>query len=301
MSVFRCRVLALHRVPRPRNSGAGPGRKGYRIACCRTEEKRGDGTWWGGRDFIELASSGSVWAKSVNGARRRSAPPERNRFRFRKLTHYQLAGLLEVVRSGIASDSALVDMSEKICRGRMKRLPVECYRGPAFVHWSMTISQRRTGWLTAPFHQRFREIQLHTLSRYRLLSLVYCLMPDHMHMLWAGLASESDQDKAAEYFRKYLNKILTAEGYALQKQPWDMVLRDQDMERSAVEQLLFYITQNPERADLTSDSETWEYSGSQAAGYPDLDWRSADFTKRLWTIYEGEIERNRRLTIVPVM
>jgi len=99
-------------------------------------------------------------------------------------------------------------------RGRMRRLLPQYYRGYAFVHWNMTMQDRTTDWLTPAFHLRFREIQLHSLSRYGLLCLCYCLMPDHLHLLWAGLSPDSDQDKAAMFFKKYLNRALAEEAGA---------------------------------------------------------------------------------------
>ena len=273
--------------------------------------------------------------------------------------------------------------------GRMRRLPPAFYQGYAFVHWNMTMEERSRGWLSPAFHQRFREIQLHTLSRYRLLCLCYCLMPDHLHLLWAGLDIDSDQDKAATFFRKYLNHALAEAGAArlsapgdvegalakagagsgsapssvpgaarlpapggegtavgragagsgsapnsaqgaarlpapggertaaektgagsgsapeetrgaarlsapaLQKQAWDVVLREPDRARGAVEKLLFYITENPVRKGHASVAQEWAFSGSQAAGYPDFDWRDEQFRDRLWTIYATEVDRNR--------
>jgi len=105
--------------------------------------------------------------------------------------------------------------------GRMRRLPPAFYQGYAFVHWNMTLQERSCGWLSPAFHQRFREIQLHTLSRYRLFCLCYCLMPDHLHLLWAGLDADSDQDKAATFFRKYLNRALAEAGAARLSAPGD--------------------------------------------------------------------------------
>ena len=180
--------------------------------------------------------------------------------------------------------------------GRMRRLPPEWYRGHAFVHWSMTIDGRKTGWLDRDFYHRFREIQLHTLSRYHLVCLAHCLMPDHLHGLWAGLASDSDQSKAATFFRKFMTIALKTHGLALQKQPWDEVLREKDLERDAVVRAAFYIAQNPVRAGLVQKAEDWPYSGSQAAGYPDLDWRYQDFEQRIWTIYDLEVRRFEQMT-----
>jgi hypothetical protein len=34
----------------------------------------------------------------------------------------------------------------------LRRLPPEYYRGRAYVHWSMTIDERKTGWLISTFY-----------------------------------------------------------------------------------------------------------------------------------------------------
>ena len=175
--------------------------------------------------------------------------------------------------------------------GRMKRRPPAYYRGRAFVHWSMTIAGRRRGWLTDVFQARFREIHLHTLSCHDLFCPVYCLMPDHMHLFWMGLGSASDQNKAAAFFRRHLNAVLRAGGFELQKQPWDVVLRGKDCERGAILQAVFYITENPVRAGLTREARSWPFSGSQAAGYPQFDWRDPDFSEKIWRIYAAEVRR----------
>lgn len=47
----------------------------------------------------------------------------------------------------------------------LKRLPPEPYRGQAYVHWSMTLQDRKTGWLIPIFYYKFREILTHTLFR----------------------------------------------------------------------------------------------------------------------------------------
>jgi len=170
----------------------------------------------------------------------------------------------------------------------MKRLSPEWYGGHAFVHWTYTAQGPKTGWLDANFHARFRELHLHTLARYRLLGLVYCLMPDHLHILWAGLILDSDQDRAASFLHKHLGRAFVERGGALQKQAWDVVLRQKDRERNALLREVFYIAENPVREGLVSAAKDWPYSGAQAAGYPELDWRMPDFHERVWTIYETE-------------
>ena len=176
----------------------------------------------------------------------------------------------------------------------MKRLPPEWYREDAFVFWTLTEARRRKGWLNDEFHAAFREIQLHTLARYRLMCLAYCLMPDHLHVLWAGVSPESDQHLAAAFFHKYLGLVLRTRKRAWQKQAWDVVLREEDRQRDALNQTIYYIAENPVRAELVEQPEDWPWSGAQAPGYPQLDWRMLDFCTRLWTIYDLERHRNRQ-------
>ncbi len=156
------------------------------------------------------------------------------------------------------------------------------------------MDDRRVGWLDADLHRRFREVQLHALSRYDLLCAAYCLMPDHLHFLWFGLSEASDQSLAANFFRRFFNAALKPAGYQLQKQPWDAVLREKDRERGALVSASYYITENPARAGLTPIATEWSFSGSIAAGYPEFDWRQKDFGERLWTIYAAEVEKKAR-------
>src|SRR5262245_10237704 len=115
----------------------------------------------------------------------------------------------------------------------LRRLPAAAYRGQAYVHWSMTIEDRKTGWLVPIFYYKFREILTHTAFRYGLACPIYCCMPDHLHLLWVGILDRCDQRHAARYFRKQLNLVLEKLGVQLQNQPYDHVLRDEQREHSA--------------------------------------------------------------------
>jgi putative transposase len=171
-------------------------------------------------------------------------------------------------------------------RDYLHRLSEAHYTGYAFVHWSMTIEKRRQGWLNQEFHAGFREQILHTLARYRLVCPVYCLMPDHLHLFWIGLNAQSHQLNAVRFARTHLNRLLKRTGFQLQKQGHDNVLRPKDRARGAVRKLIYYIAENPVRAGLVKEAAEWLFSGSLAAGYPDMDWRRSDFERRLWAIYE---------------
>ena len=88
----------------------------------------------------------------------------------------------------------------------LPRLAPVFYQGDAVIHWSLNIKERQTGWLTEGFDCAFRELMLHTSARERLFCPTYCLMPDHMHIVWMGLKAESDQRRGMAFFRTYLSK-----------------------------------------------------------------------------------------------
>jgi REP element-mobilizing transposase RayT len=166
----------------------------------------------------------------------------------------------------------------------LKRLPAEFYRGDARVHWSMTIDGRRIGWLTPVFYYRFRELLTHTAFRFELACPVFCCMPDHLHLLWMGLNDLTDQLQALRYFRKYLNQDLERIGFRLQREAYDRVLRDDEGEEKAFEDLVEYIARNPERAGLVpiDGFRTYPFTNCILPGYPDLRWSDADFWTRFW-------------------
>ncbi len=152
------------------------------------------------------------------------------------------------------------------------RLPPAAYRGLAVVHWTMTIEDRKQGWLIPIFYYKFREILAHTMFRYGLCCPIYCCMPDHIHLLWMGLLDDSDQRPAVKFFRTQLNTILEKLGARLQHQPCDHVLRDEELQRSAFQDVIEYIARNPERAGLVplDGFQQYKFTGCLAPGYPDL-------------------------------
>lgn len=76
---------------------------------------------------------------------------------------------------------------------QLPRLEREYYRGQSYVHWTLTIQDRRTGWLIPTFYYKFRELLTHATFRYSITCPIFCLMPDHMHLLWIGIDDRTDQ------------------------------------------------------------------------------------------------------------
>jgi len=117
-------------------------------------------------------------------------------------------------------------------------------------------------------------------------------MPDHLHLLCCGLSELTDQRVAIKFLRKNLNLSLKTIGYELQSQPYDHVLREEQCERSAIEDVAEYITRNPERKALVplDGFANYPHTGCLLPGYPnlrlfqdeswDVVWRTLDFLKR---------------------
>ena len=177
---------------------------------------------------------------------------------------------------------------EIIYHKNLKRLPPEYYRGPAYVHWTMTIQERKTSWLSPVFYYKFREILTHTLFRYAICCPAYCCMPDHFHLIWLGLSNGSDQRNAMKFFRKQLNLVLEKLTVKMQRQAYDHVLREKERKIDEFIKIVDYIMKNPERTKLVKqdDSAKYPYSDCLVPGYPELHLFSDDFWQRFWRIYE---------------
>jgi hypothetical protein len=79
----------------------------------------------------------------------------------------------------------------------LPRLSPEFYKGFAFVFWTHTLEDHKTGWLSDASHRQFRELLLHASTRHHLFCPVYTLMPDHHAPL--GLAGRARQKRGYAY------------------------------------------------------------------------------------------------------
>ena len=166
----------------------------------------------------------------------------------------------------------------------LKRLPPEYYRGEAWVHWVLTIEDRKRGWLDARFLYRFREILTNVAFRYQIACSIFCLMPDHFHMLWTGLSNESDQLVAMKRFRKDTNESLRRIELEFQKQAYDHVLKNDELERTEIESTSEYIARNPERKGLVAIDEfaKYPYTGCLLPGGPQIRLFGSDGWDEVW-------------------
>jgi putative transposase len=180
-----------------------------------------------------------------------------------------------------------VDTSPK--KGNLPRLKPQNYSGYAVVFWTNTLEERSRGWLTEAFHSRFREITLHAAVRENLICPAYCLMPDHLHLVWMGLRRESNQLNAMKFLRTQLEPALGS-GRKWQHQPHDHVLREEERKRGAFASFCFYTLANPVRAELVKSEKDWPYYGALIPGYPNMNPMVEGYWEKFWKLYVKQRE-----------
>ena len=165
----------------------------------------------------------------------------------------------------------------------LPRLPREYYQGDAVVHWTLSIAHRQQSWLNDSFHAAFRELLLHTAAREGLFCPTYCLMPDHLHLVWMGLRLDSDQLNGMAFLRTHLKPKLAPQKF--QHQPHDHVLKEEERRRNAFVRVCHYILDNPRVAELATSPEAWPFSGAVVPGYPTLHPLQDGFWQKFWKFY----------------
>jgi REP element-mobilizing transposase RayT len=165
----------------------------------------------------------------------------------------------------------------------LPRLPREYYEGDSVVHWTLTVFDRATGWLSPSLHSLFRELILHASAREGLLCPTYCLMPDHVHLVWMGLRLDSDQLNGMAFLRTHLEPALAPARF--QPQPHDHVLRAEDRRKNAFAKVCQYDLMNPVRAGLVKTPEDWRFSGCVVPGYPRLHPLEEEYWPTFWKVY----------------
>ena len=169
----------------------------------------------------------------------------------------------------------------------LPRRPEEHYQANAVVHWTMPMARRSTGWLNEIFHARFREIMLHAAAREGLFCPTYCLMPDHLHLVWMGLRRDSDQRNGVKFLREQLHPLLAP--HRFQHQAHDHVLREEERRRSALARVCFYVLDNARRSGLVAEAGDWPYIGAVVPGYPALHPLAENFWPRFWKLYQAAL------------
>jgi REP element-mobilizing transposase RayT len=168
-------------------------------------------------------------------------------------------------------------------KDNLPRLLRHHYQGHAVVLWTLTLEHRAKGWLNGSFHACFRELMLHAAAREKIWCPTYCLMPDHLHLVWMGLKNESDQLNAMRFLRRQLAPALKP--HRFQHQAHDHVLREDERKRGAFARVCFYVSANPVRAKLVEQAGDWPFAGAVVPGFPALHPAQEDFWEKFWKLY----------------
>src|SRR6266568_6494518 len=68
---------------------------------------------------------------------------------------------------------------------------------------------RGRSWLNDLLHARFREVMLHAAAREALFFPTYCLMSDHIHLVWLdAVGRDTDQPNGMKFLREHVGKLL---------------------------------------------------------------------------------------------
>jgi REP element-mobilizing transposase RayT len=169
----------------------------------------------------------------------------------------------------------------------LQRLPREYYQADAVVHWTMPIALRGTGWLNDAFHAHVREVMLHAAAREGLFCPTYCLMPDHIHLVWMGMRRDSDQKNGIKFLREHLGPKLRP--HQFQHQAHDQVLREEQRKRHTFAKVCFYILDNARKEGLVEHPKDWTFCGAAVPGYPAMHPLEDDFWPTFWKIYAANL------------
>ena len=176
----------------------------------------------------------------------------------------------------------------------LPRLDRKFYQSFAVVHWTITFEDRSTGWLDEAFHAFFRELLLPAAARQGLFCPAYCLMPDHIHLMWMGMKISPDQIVSMRFLRTHLatefeRSSASDNPIKLQKQSHDNVLREEDRKRNAFAETCFYILSNPVEKKLVAKVEDWHWHGAIVPGYPTFRPLQEEF----WPLFREQYEKQR--------
>jgi putative transposase len=170
-------------------------------------------------------------------------------------------------------------------KGKLPRLERIRYQGHAVIFWTNTLEQRVRGWLTPEFHLKFREIMVHAAFREGLFCPAYCLMPDHLHLVWMGMNLQTDQRNRMAFLRSSLEPFL-GHGREWQHQPYDHILRKEERRRNAFANFCSYTLANPVRDGLVAEgADPWPYLGAIVPGIPNIHPMQEDYWELFWKLY----------------
>jgi len=145
-------------------------------------------------------------------------------------------------------------------REKKHRLPRDCYRGRVAVAITVCIDQRRAPFVEADTVTAFVAKLTEVATKNHCSVLIYCFMPDHVHLIIHGIDDAADAWQAMVDFKQKTGFWFARQHpeFCWQKDFHDHVIRaDEDLGAQ-----IRYIANNPVRKGLVSHWQEYAFTGS---------------------------------------
>jgi REP element-mobilizing transposase RayT len=145
-------------------------------------------------------------------------------------------------------------------REKPHRLPRDCYRGRVVVSLTACVDERHTPFLDGDVVSQFRGSLARAVEKYSCLVLIYCFMPDHLHVILQGQDDSADSWRAMVDFKQqsgfWFGRNRPQDGW--QKDFYDHIIRaDEDLGAQ-----IRYIADNPVRRGLVKMWSEYPFTGA---------------------------------------
>jgi putative transposase len=145
-------------------------------------------------------------------------------------------------------------------REKPHRLPRLCYRGAVTVSITACICDRRPVFTRVTVVNPFVELLRRGSEMCSCRVLIYCFMPDHLHLVLQGENADADTWRAMVHFKQHSGFWLRQHRPAIrwQKDFHDHIVRAEEDLRAHVR----YIAENPVRKGLVEEWQAYPFTGA---------------------------------------
>ncbi len=157
-------------------------------------------------------------------------------------------------------------------RDKKHRLPPERYIGKISISFTLCVDGNRKVFFEQADIYRHVELLTEQLARFDCLAPIYCFMPDHLHVLTFGMSETANGKLAMDAFKLKSGRYLynSSVGYKWQGDYHDRIVRSEHEWRKK----MFYIFNNPVRANIVEDPYDYPLSGSIGFKLEDVIWET---------------------------
>ena len=159
-------------------------------------------------------------------------------------------------------------------RRHKHRLAMETYRGEVAATFTSCIVGKRELFVSENTVAIFRQALRCASDYHQCQVLIYCSMPDHLHLALRGTTASSDLWKTMTLFKQTTGYWLAHHlpGVKWQKDFFDHVLRGED----EVLKHLRYVAENPVRRGLAKEWHAYPFTGSDTLDLRAVFWEGPD-------------------------